>query len=159
MLQDFFQRPAKRNLSIDWKNLIKILAFTLIIISCRNKGSEHKLTQKEKENGTSFMVEEDLSYQKEKIVLLSKIRNVGYDTLYAILKEYDIKTFDFSFSDSLPIISNATIYDLSAKYHLSEQHIAALIFSFKYEMQTKEEIVEEDKEEQEFNRDSYSDQQ
>lgn len=125
---------------------ITILLSLVLFTGCKifKKKEKKAPTPQEKLESAYKYAEFELSDQTEKIVLLSDIKGVSYDTLYAILKDYYALTDDYQYSrDSLSIISQNTISTISKTYRISKLKVASLIFSFKYEMQTKEEIEQE----------------
>lgn len=125
------------------------ILFLLVIVLFGCKGSKSKekvketLTEAERKEEIYKYIEDDLSYQIEKITLLSEIRKISYDTLFLILRDYYALTEDFSNSDNnSKDLYKKVISSISANYHVSKPKIASLIFSFKYEMLTKEDIEE-----------------
>ena len=84
-----------------------------------------------------------MSYNNEKIVLLSTIKKISYDSLNLILTDYSSITSDYINSpDSSRFYSDQAIRVLSTKYQMSKLKIASFIFSFKYEMLTKQDIID-----------------
>jgi hypothetical protein len=121
------------------KFTVSFLIFISIISGCNNSKPKHILSEKEKQ--VQWVKEELLDFS-EKIVLLSTIKRISYDSLYQILTDYHIMV-DYASSDSLKFYSKKAISYISEKYHVSKRRVASLIFSFKYEMLSKEEIVDE----------------
>lgn len=131
--------------------MIKILFIVIIslmsILSCKHSKSKeesHKpLNETEKLERISAQIEERLSCQKEKIILLSEIRKISFDTLNLIIRDYYVITDTVSDSDkdSKFLYQNA-IARISQSFKIQKAKIATLIFSYKYEMLTKEEIGE-----------------
>ena len=112
---------------------------------CRKSHS----TLKEKQEALYANAEFELSYEKEKIVLLSSIKKTNYDTLYLVLRDYYVLTSDNTYSeDSIVFIYNKAINSISKNYNIPKSKVASLIFSFKYEMQTKEDVIDNFKEEE-----------
>lgn len=128
------------------KSLI-IFFVAIIYYGCDNSKPKEKIEQKETETerlGKVYeRIEDNLSYDKEKIILLSEIRKISFDTLNLILRDYYVITDTVSSSDenSKHLFQNA-IAKISDKYKISKSRIATLLFSYKYEMITKEEIEE-----------------
>lgn len=115
-----------------------------ITASCSNKKQfkvEKVLTKAEKEVIQLENAEYELRYSKEKIALLSAIKGVHYDTLYSILKDYYYNLDGNNDNDTL--VRNAILYT-AEKHVSSKSKIASCIFSFKYEMLTKDEIMGND---------------
>jgi hypothetical protein len=123
---------------------MKFTVSFLILISsisgCNNSKPKKVLSEKEKQ---VQWVKEELSDFSEKIVLLSTIKRISYDSLYQIFTDYHI-IVDYASSDSLKFCSEKAINYISGKYHISKRRVASLVFSFKYEMLSKEEIVDDE---------------
>ena len=120
------------------------IIFLLLLISSCSKETKKELPEKAKTVSKYEIADIELMDKKEKIVLLSIIKEVPYDTLYHILKDYYAAINDYTFlSDKDVIICNKTINSISEKYKIPKSKIASLIFCFKYEMQTKQEIKDE----------------
>lgn len=126
--------------------------FTLLILlqffcSCQDskpkKEKKEIISETEKLENLNENIERQLSYEKEKIILLSEIRKIPFDTVNFILRDYYVITDTVSSSDenSRQLFQNA-IVKISNKYKISKSKIATLLFSYKYEMITKEEIEE-----------------
>jgi hypothetical protein len=79
---------------------------------------------------------------------MSTIKIIPYDSLNLILIDYYAGTSKYTYSDSLKFYSESAINAISKKYNISRRKIASLIFSFKYEMLSKEEILESETESQ-----------
>jgi hypothetical protein len=109
-----------------------------------------ELDKKEKQRISYEIADAELLFQKKKIVLLSEIKGVPYDTLYHILRDYYSKTLYSAYLslDSSRFICEIAIDSVSKNYHISRYKIASLIFSFKYEMRSKEDIINEGEQEQ-----------
>jgi hypothetical protein len=121
------------------KSLIKITSLLLLIYSCN---SDNKL--KDKQVSNLELADYEISSQEEKVALLASIKDVSFDTLNLILKDYYSKTSDYySTNDSLAFIVDKTINSISKSYKMSKSTVASIIFSFKYEMQTKEDILDD----------------
>lgn len=96
----------------------------------------------------------ELSYCSEKIILLSIIKKMSFDSLKLILTDYYSMTSGYTYSsDSSKIYSEKAISYISEQYHLPKRRVASIVFSFKYEMLSKEDILDEG--EQEPPMDSY----
>jgi hypothetical protein len=140
------------------KSTIPILIILISVLSCNNSKPKKKLTEKEKQEQRA---KDELSDYSEKIVLLSAIKKIAYDSLSLILIDYYSITSEYTnSSDSSKFYSEKAINDISGKYHISKSKAASLIFSFKYELLTKEEIADEEiekreVEQQELLEDSY----
>ena len=119
----------------------------LFFCSCQHSKSKEetkkRLSDTEKLEKINERIEDNLSYDKEKIILLAEIRKIPFDTLNFILRDYYVITDTLSSSDknSKYLYQNA-IAKISDMYKISKSKIASLIFSYKYEMLTKEDIEE-----------------
>jgi hypothetical protein len=78
--------------------------------------------------------------ESEKLMLLSILKKIPQDTLRLVLREY-LKA-NPEYLDGLGVNKADNLYSISQKYHISKFKIASIIFSYKYEMLTKEEIEE-----------------
>ncbi len=125
-----------------------ILSLLSIFVSSCNNPKSKKETNKvsseaEKLEKIYKRVEENLSYDEEKIILLSAIRKIPLDTLNSILRDYYVFTDTVSSSDENSKYQyQSSISRISDKYKISKSKIASLIFSYKYEMLSKEDIEE-----------------
>ena len=89
------------------KLLILIFIVLFSIYSCKDSKTKKFKTEREKQEEESI---ERLSDQKEKIVLLSEIRRISYDTLYLVLIDYYAITSDYiNSSDSSRFYSKKAI--------------------------------------------------
>jgi hypothetical protein len=126
--------------------------FTLFILlqffcSCQDskpKKEEKKIiSETEKLEKLNDNIERQLSYEKEKIILLSEIRKIPFETVNLILRDYLVITDTVSSTDeNSKQLFQSAIVKISDKYKISKSRIATLLFSYKYEMITKEEIEE-----------------
>ena len=124
------------------KFIVPILIIVSGVFSCKDSKPKKVLNAKEKQEERA---KDELSDYSEKIVLLSTIKKIPYDSLSLILTDYYSITSDYiNTSDSSKFYSEKAINEISSKYHISKRRVASLIFSFKYEMLTKEEIADEE---------------
>lgn len=100
-------------------------------------------------------IQKDLKENIDKIVLLSTIKHIPVDTLCQILGEYYYK-YD---ADTTTRDYQETIELISRKHKISVSKAAVLIYSFKYEMLTNEEIIDKDKQQEEDDREETRDSQ
>ena len=146
-------------------NLIILLMIALT--SCNSNSSKEKqIDNAETPNNTNTvetLVQQELIVNKEKIYLLSLSSKIHFDTLKLIIKDYYLNEYDILFNkthslrDSSIVDYKKSIESISRKYHLSESKVASVLFSFKYEMRTPEQIIEEYKNQQ-FDYQEYEDQ-
>ena len=116
------------------KKILIILIF--LVISCKDKEPEKVITKApEKVVNPYSSADYDLSKNSEKLMLLSILKKIPQDTLRLVLRDY-LKENQYieygNFTDNIDTISQ--------KYNISKFKIASIIFSYKYEMLTKEEI-------------------
>lgn len=124
-----------------------IMLLAIFLFSCGDNKEKKVLSDKEMNEENARI---ELSDYSEKIVLLAAIKNISYDSLKFILTDYYAITSDFdNSSDSSKFYSDKAINDISTKYRLPKSKVASLIFSFKYEMLTREEVTEQEKEKNE----------
>ena len=117
-----------------------VLPIILVMTICSCGSSEDDFTKKENQEKKT---KEELAEHNEKIVLLARIKGTSYDTLFLILTEYYSITSEYeNSSDSLRFYSEKAIDIISRKYHISKLRVATFVFSFKYEMISKEEVIE-----------------
>ena len=78
-----------------------------------------------------------------RVILLSQIRRIPFDTLNLILRDYYVATDTVSsFDKNSKYLYQSTIIKIADTYKIPKSKIASLIFSYKYEMLTKEDIEE-----------------
>lgn len=124
------------------KIYIQVTLLLIIIQGC-NFSSEKEFTEKEKLDAIYMSAKDELEDHTEKISLLASIKEQSYDTLYGIILDYHAITSDYELvTDSIAVISESAISSISRKYNLPKSKVASLVFSYKYEMQTKQEIIE-----------------
>jgi len=125
-----------------------ILIIVLIFLySCQQskveKETKETITKTEKLQKVIESIEDNLSHEKEKIILLAEIRKIPFDTLNFILRDYYVAIDTVSSSDkNSKYLFQSSITKISDRYKISRSKIASLLFSYKYEMLTKEDIGE-----------------
>lgn len=117
------------------KKLLVVLI--LIVYGCKDKEPEKIVPTKTAEVVNPYSwADYDLDNNTEKLMLLSILKKIPQDTLRLVLREYlkeNRKTeYGGAVTDNLDTISQ--------KYHISKTKIASIIFSYRYEMLTKDEI-------------------
>jgi hypothetical protein len=128
----------------------KLLILILIasLSSCDNSSSEKKTKNdlsKAKLNKDYEIAEMFLQYDAEKIGLLSIIKNVPPEQVNLVLRDYLAKTFS---SESFLINENPKyvvklVDSIANKNNLTRKLTASIIFSYQFEMITKDEIIDE----------------
>lgn len=130
-----------------------LLILILIVFGCKDKEETEFLESQEKikkeYDKAHSLTDVLLDFDGEKLALLSIIKNTPNDTLRLVLKEYLKKTF--------PLVTDASKVDkiidtISQKYHISKIKVASIVFSYNYEMLTKDEIEQSAIENEEVNK-------
>lgn len=129
------------------KTLLNLFTLLLFFCSCQDSKPKEEtkkvIPETEKLEKANSRIEDDLSHEKEKIILLSEVRKISFDTLNLILRDYYVVTDTVSNSDeNSKFLFKSAIAKVSDRYKISKSKIASLIFSYKYEMLTKEDIGE-----------------
>jgi hypothetical protein len=124
---------------IIYQQMLKLttyLFFLLILTSsCKNKHSQEP-TAADMRKMQIDLVEDQLNDSREKILLLSVIKQLPYDTLFSILRDYNLAldTSDENFEQAL--------LNTEIRHTFSKKEIASFIFSFNYEMMSTYDIME-----------------
>ena len=121
-----------------------ILVISLFFLSCGNKQSDEETSKlnKTKTNQTSTGFDFVTSLDNEKLALIAIMKNIPEDTLGLIMKDYIVATEDNWESIEKDFDYTKIVNSLSTKYKMKRTKIANIIFSYKYEMVTKDEIQE-----------------
>lgn len=120
-----------------------LLILILLVFGCNDRKETEFIKEQEqrkekgKEKKTRTYADAILELDAEKLALLSIIKKIPNDTLHLVLKDYLNKTIS-SVSDINKV--DKIIDTISQKYHISKIKIASLVFSYNYEMITKDEI-------------------
>jgi hypothetical protein len=115
-----------------------ILALTLLIfISCNKTEQKKEIFKKEQQINKYFLADLELESEDEKITLLSMLKNTSKDSIILVMRDYLLNTE----SDSMSY--KDIINKISQKYNISNNKVASIIFSYKYETLTKEDITNE----------------
>jgi hypothetical protein len=129
------------------KNILKVMILMLVLLGCKSKPVKEK--QIDKGDAANTLVLQELILNKEKIYLLSLASKVSFDTVKLVIKDYYLNEYDILFNKTLSLRDSSiidykeSIQSISRKYHLSESKVASLLFSFKYEMRTPQQIIDE----------------
>ncbi|QIH40281.1 hypothetical protein G7A72_16350 [Flavobacterium sp. Sr18] len=123
------------------KNIILLIFIIFCLNSCSNKKEEKVLSKSEKLTDSYFQADSELEFENEKITLISIMRGIPKDSVYLILRDYYAKN-DLSFDIDSKSTENF-IDTISKNRKMSKRKIASIIFNFKYEMQTKDEIEQD----------------
>lgn len=125
-----------KNRAVSWIILLSIIAI-LIYFSIREKEPKEKLTKKEKKIDKYWLADSELENADEKIALLSILKNTPKDSITLVMRDYLLNTEN----DSIPF--EKVITGISEKYHISKHRIASIVFSYKYETLTKDDVENE----------------
>ncbi len=121
------------------------VSFSFLFFACGSKAETKKeekaITEEEKIQMRYDHADMVLSFDKEKVLLLSIIKGVEEETAKSILRDYLIYDLD-SFVEEDNSKAKKVILEISEKHSLPVSKVASLIFSYKYEMITKEEVEE-----------------
>lgn len=113
-----------------------LLILILIVFGCKDKEPEKIIPAKTAETVDPYgHTDYELSENSEKLMLLSILKKIPKDTLRLVLRDYLMEN---PFPEIDDVIDN--LDTISQKYHISKFKIASIIFSYRYEMLTKEEI-------------------
>jgi hypothetical protein len=126
---------------------IMFFAVLMICIACNNSSkekssNENEITELEKYYEVADMF---LEFDAEKVGLLSIIKEIPQEKANSVLRDYLAKTLGssmlFSMEDPKYIVK---VVDTIAKENgLSKKMTASIIFTYRYEMITEDEIIEE----------------
>lgn len=136
-----------------------ILSF-ILLISCNSNNNDKKSSSEEDQTPEKSIADFRLDFDGEKIALLATIKQISQDTLFNILKDYleymEEREYQYGL-DSIRFIANEAIEFSSKKNGLPKNKVASLIFNFKYELLTKQDIIDEIEADEEFlnTQDSY----
>ena len=135
------------------KNTILMLLAILCLTSCSEKKEKKEkedkkiLTKSQKVTESYAQADLELEFENEKIALISIMHGMPKDSVYSILRDYYAKN-DLS-CDIYNEFTEKFIDTISKNRKMPKRKIASIIFNFKYEMQTKEEIEQDAIENQE----------
>jgi uncharacterized protein YjgD (DUF1641 family) len=103
---------------------------------------EETKSNKERE---SYIIDMILKNDAEKIGLISVIKNVPHEKINSVLKDYLSYTYfsDEFKSNESSIYIEKIVDSISSKNKLPKKLTASLIFSYNYEMITKDEIIDD----------------
>lgn len=136
------------------KIITKLSILFMLTLGCNSKTVKDKVKQIDSVDVSYTLVQQELIINKEKIYLLSLSNKVPFDTLNLIIKDYYLNEYNILFNKTQSLRDSSitdykeTIQSISRKYHISESKVASLLFSFKYEMRTPQQIIDEFKEQQ-----------
>lgn len=126
------------------KLLIFLIGFTAVLFGCWKKPEQKIIVEKPIQERLKEYGKNELDGKKEKIFLLSEIYKISPDTIFLIITDYYTYNGDnyVAREDSSGKYSfDMALSGIAEKYSISKRRAASLIFSFVYEMQTKEDII------------------
>lgn len=124
-----------------WKQILVIglIIFSLIGVIYYDKEKEEPekvLTEKEIEKNKYSLADFELEENQEKIVLLSFIKKTPKDSINFVVREYLMET------ESKDSLFEESIEKIAKKYSISSKKVASIVFSYKYEALTEDEVQE-----------------
>ena len=124
------------------KNIIALFLFVLLFCSCNSSTKEEESTKSKTEIDYEI-ADMFLEYDAEKIGIISIIKHVPYVKANSVLRDYLAKTsLNFSIMENPEYIVKV-VDTIARKNNLSKKITASIIFSYQYEMITRDEIVED----------------
>lgn len=122
-----------------------ILVIIIFFYSCQtkveNKSIDKNYSEVELKLEKESSILRSLSYESEKILLLSETIKIPYDSLINILKIYMYETKDHEYPiDSVKFYSSKGLYLISKQFSYPKEKVASWIFSYKYGMLSKEQM-------------------
>lgn len=126
---------------------MKYLLILILVIfsSCNNlsqsESEESKIKKTDKENPVEFDI---LEYEKEKIALLSIIKEIPYEKTNSVIEDYLNSgiSMELIFGDKNQNEFFNLIDSIAVKNKISRKLAASIIYSYQYEMITSDEIIE-----------------
>ena len=120
----------------------------VVLIGCRDNSDRNAPNNKEDIPSESLdyeLADIDLQFEQEKIALLAELMNLPIGKTNSIVREYLAKSWSLEFDSDKGTAENyGKIMDtISKMYDLPKKRIAAIIFSYRYEMITSDDYFEE----------------
>lgn len=124
---------------------MKITFLVLLVILCScNSPSENIEPEKSYLEIDYDIADMQLEYDAEKIGLIAIIKNVPHEKANSVLRDYLAKTFgSVDLAMKSPDFVVKVVDTIAKNYDLSTKMTASIIFSYQYEMITRDEILEE----------------
>lgn len=130
--------------------IILLFLITTILISCNLSTKENK-PKKSKIETDYEIADMYLEYDAEKIGLLSIIKNVPHEKANSVLRDYLAKTHNSTLLlMERPDYIVKVVDTIAQRNNLPNNVTASIIFSYKYEMITRDEIIEEKMDEMQY---------
>lgn len=125
------------------KNIIPFFLIVLFICSC-NSSTKEKEPTKSKTELDYEIADMFLEYDAEKIGLISIIKGIPHEKANSVLRDYLAKTNGSTMlTMENPEYVVKVVDSIARKNNLSNKITASIIFSYQYEMITRDEIVED----------------
>lgn len=125
------------------KNILPLFLIVLLICSC-NSSTKEKEPTKSKTEMDYEIADMFLEYDAEKIGLISIIKDISHEKANSVLRDYLAKTYGSTMlTMENPEYVVKVIDTIARKNNLPKKITASIIFSYQYEMITKDEIVED----------------
>lgn len=126
---------------------MKYLLILILVIfsSCNNLSQNESEVNVNKKTEKEYPVESDiLEFEKEKIALLSIIKEVPYEITNSVIKDYlnSYISSEMLFGEKNPNDFFKVIDSIAVKNKISRKLTASIIYSYQYEMITSDEINE-----------------
>jgi hypothetical protein len=123
------------------KSIILLILTILSLNSCSHKKEKKIISKSHKVADSYSQADSELEFENEKITLISIIHGIPKDSVHLILRDYLVKN-DLSF-DIESKFAEKFIDTISKNRKMSKRKIASIIFNFKYEMLTKDDIEQD----------------
>jgi|GEM_PF-5184994 len=123
-------------------NKLLIFSIAFMLLSCKKEKKVETKTDVEK---SAEFVQYEIDDAQEKIALLAIANDLSIDTLQLAIKQYLI----FQDMQGEPLSIEQTdkiVVEISEKLKLKKKFVARLIYNYKFEMLSKEEIFEKEME-------------
>lgn len=127
--------------------LSRLIVLLAIVVSCNSK--PEKKEKADRGELLNTMIDHELRSGKEKIYLISLSTKIPYDTVRQIIKDYYLMGYKRMFDNPASLLDSSivdikeSVQTISKKHKLTESKVATLLFSYKYEIRSPDEIIEE----------------
>mgnify|MGYP003677954790 CR=1 FL=1 len=133
----------ERNWFNKMKNILPLFLIVLLICSC-NSSTKEKEPTKSKTEIDYEIADMFLEYDAEKIGLISIIKDIPHEKANSVLRDYLAKTYGSTMLTlENPEYVVKIIDTIARKNNLPKKITASIIFSYQYELITRDEIVED----------------
>ena len=125
------------------KNVFFVLMLVILFSCNKSKENNEVEVKSELEIGYEY-ADLYLEWDAEKVGLLSIIKGIPNKQMNSVLRDYlalKITSEEITLNSTIDIVN-----EIAKKNNMSKELAASIIFSFQYEMITREEIIEEERE-------------